>query len=51
MFGIRVKTYMEDLQADKSAMTENDFVGFEPTGGDPIGLAGRRPNRLAKMYL
>ena len=24
-------------------------VGFEPTRGDPIGLAGRRLNRSAKV--
>jgi hypothetical protein len=45
------KTYMEALQADESAMTENDTVGFEPTRGDPIGLAGHRPNRSAKVSL
>jgi hypothetical protein len=43
---------MEALQADESAMTENNTtVGFEPTRGDPIGLAGRRPNRSAKVSL
>ena len=26
-------------------------VGFEPTRGDPIGLAGRRLNRSAKVSL
>ena len=26
-------------------------VGFEPTGGDPIGLAGRRLNHSAKVSL
>jgi hypothetical protein len=45
------KTYMEALQADESAMTENDIVGFEPTRGDSIGLAGRLPNRSAKVSL
>ena len=28
---------------------ETTPVGFEPTRGDPIGLAGRRLNRSAKM--
>jgi hypothetical protein len=42
---------MEAVQADESAMTENDTVGFEPTRGDPIGLAGRLPNRSAKVSL
>ena len=26
-------------------------VGFEPTRGDPVGSAGRRPSRLAKVSL
>jgi hypothetical protein len=26
-------------------------VGFEPTRGDPVGLAGGRPNRPAKASL
>jgi hypothetical protein len=42
---------MEASQADESAMTGKTSVGFEPTRGDPIGLAGRRPNRSAKVSL
>jgi hypothetical protein len=42
---------MEVCRADESAMTERTPVGFEPTRGDPIGLAGRRPNRSAKVSL
>ena len=30
---------------------ETTPVGFEPTRGDPIGLAGRRLNRSAKVSL
>jgi hypothetical protein len=42
---------MGAIQADESAMTEKTPVGFEPTRGDPIGLAGRRPNRSATVSL
>jgi hypothetical protein len=43
MFGIRVKTYMEDLQADKSAMTENDLCGIRTHGGRPHRLSRPAP--------
>ena len=33
------------------ACCQNNPVGFEPTRGDPIGLAGRRLNRSAKVSL
>ena len=33
------------------AATPATPVGFEPTRGDPIGLAGRRLNRSAKVSL
>ena len=32
-------------------VTASTPVGFEPTRGDPIGLAGRRLNRSAKVSL
>jgi hypothetical protein len=53
-FGIGVKTYMEAFQADESAMRGNNTCGMRThaaTRGDPIGLAGRRLNRSAKMFL
>ena len=43
MAGAQAKTqeYIEDRKTTP--------VGFEPTRGDPIGLAGRRLNRSAKV--
>ena len=35
--------------ANASARYEATPVGFEPTRGDPIGLAGRRLNHSAKV--
>ena len=34
-----------------SALVKTTPVGFEPTRGDPIGLAGRRLSRSAKVSL
>ena len=42
--------YPGNLWNDNST-TETTPVGFEPTQGDPIGLAGRRLNRSAKVSL
>jgi hypothetical protein len=33
----------------KSVVRQSTPVGFEPTRGDPIGLAGRRLSRSAKV--
>ena len=35
----------------KRLLMKTTPVGFEPTRGDPIGLAGRRLNRSAKVSL
>ena len=38
--------------AEDAALTQKTTpVGFEPTRGDPMGLAGRRLNRSAKVSL
>ena len=37
------------LAAPRSRISKTTPVGFEPTRGDPIGLAGRRLNRSAKV--
>jgi hypothetical protein len=36
-------------QEDPTLIWKTTPVGFEPTRGDPIGLAGRRLNRSAKV--
>ena len=37
--------------ASRCVLNKTTPVGFEPTRGDPIGLAGRRLNRSAKVSL
>jgi hypothetical protein len=39
----RGKTYMEALQADESAMTENDNCGIRTHAGRPPRLSGPTP--------
>jgi hypothetical protein len=43
MFGIGVKTYMESLQADESAMTENDTCRIRTYAGRPHRLSRPTP--------
>jgi hypothetical protein len=43
MCGIRVKTYMEALQADESARTENDTSGIRTHAGRPHRLSRPTP--------
>ena len=38
-------------EPERQIIVKTTPVGFEPTRGDPIGLAGRRLNRSAKMSL
>ena len=46
-----VCAHIEDPHRGKTGSTNTTPVGFEPTRGDPIGLAGRRLNRSAKVSL
>ena len=39
----------EPHTSDECDNKQTTPVGFEPTRGDPIGLAGRRLNRSAKV--
>ena len=41
--------HIEDPHRGKTGSTNTTPVGFEPTRGDPIGLAGRRLSRSAKV--
>ena len=44
--------FLRERQRDVvNAIWQTTPVGFEPTRGDPIGLAGRRLNRSAKVSL
>jgi hypothetical protein len=43
MLGIGVKTYMEALQADESAITENDTCGIRTHAGRPHRLSRPTP--------
>ena len=45
--GVGPRAWADDLVIP----TKSTPVGFEPTRGDPIGLAGRRLNRSAKVSL
>ena len=38
-------------EVPRAMLTTTTPVGFEPTRGDPIGLAGRRLNHSAKVSL
>ena len=44
-------THRNRLHIDRVPDPKTTPVGFEPTRGDPIGLAGRRLNRSAKVSL
>ena len=47
----RLSTFVIARPAPTLLVTTTTPVGFEPTRGDPIGLAGRRLNRLAKVSM
>ena len=49
-FAAQAKSARPSGQRGVAALTQKTTpVGFEPTRGDPIGLAGRRLNRSAKV--